>query len=101
MAFPEGLPPTTIPVHPTQLYEAAALVPLAFLLLYARRAGYADSRVLGLYLVLAGAIRFAIEFIRIDVRVLGILSVAHLAALIAVAAGLILLVAAPARKTPQ
>ena len=33
-------------------------------LLYARRAGYADRRVLGLYLVLAGAVRFAIEFIR-------------------------------------
>lgn len=31
-AFPKGLPPTTVPVHPTQLYEAAALVPLAFLL---------------------------------------------------------------------
>ena len=47
-----------------------------------------DRRVLGLYLVLAGAVRFAIEFIRIDVRVLGILSVAHLASLAAVAAGL-------------
>src|SRR5215217_6840805 len=87
VAFPEGLPPTTVPVHPTQLYEAAALVPIALVLLYARRAGYADRRVLGLYLVLAGAVRFAIEFIRIDVRVLGILSVAHLAALAAVGAG--------------
>jgi phosphatidylglycerol:prolipoprotein diacylglycerol transferase len=25
VAFPEGLPPTELPVHPTQLYEAAAL----------------------------------------------------------------------------
>ena len=33
VAFPEGLPPTTVPVHPTQLYEAAALVPLVLLLL--------------------------------------------------------------------
>ena len=97
VAFPEGLPPTTVPVHPTQLYEAAALVPMALVLLYARRTGVADRRVLGLYLVLAGAVRFAIEFIRIDVRVLGILSVAHLAALAAVAAGLLLLVTGPAR----
>ena len=67
VAFPEGLPPTTVPVHPTQLYEAAALVPIALLLLYARRTGWPDRRVLGLYLVLAGAVRFAIEFIRIDV----------------------------------
>ena len=29
VAFPRGLPPTTVPVHPTQLYEAVALVPLA------------------------------------------------------------------------
>lgn len=30
VAFPQGLPPTVVPVHPTQLYEAAALVPLAW-----------------------------------------------------------------------
>jgi phosphatidylglycerol:prolipoprotein diacylglycerol transferase len=101
VAFPEGLPPTTVPVHPTQLYEAAALVPIALLLVYARRAGYPDRRVLGLYLVLAGAVRFAIEFIRIDVRVLGILSVAHLASLAAVAAGLLLLLTGPARQTAR
>ena len=56
---------------------------------------------LGLYLVLAGAVRFAIEFIRIDVRVLGILSVAHLASLAAVAAGLLLLLTGPARQTTR
>ncbi|HEX6212692.1 MAG TPA: prolipoprotein diacylglyceryl transferase family protein, partial [Methylomirabilota bacterium] len=30
IAFPEGLPPTTVPVHPTQLYEAAFLGWLAW-----------------------------------------------------------------------
>jgi prolipoprotein diacylglyceryltransferase len=50
--------------------------------------------VLGTYLVLAGALRFAIEFIRINERVIGMLSVAHLASLVAVAAGLMLLVSA-------
>ena len=30
VAFPEGLPPTTVRVHPTQLYEAAALAALAW-----------------------------------------------------------------------
>jgi phosphatidylglycerol:prolipoprotein diacylglycerol transferase len=98
VAFPEGLPPTTVPVHPTQLNEAAALVPVALVLWYLRRSGYADRRVLGWYLVLAGAVRFAIEFIRIDVRVVGILSVAHLAALAAALAGLVLLAAAPATR---
>jgi len=87
VAFPEGLPPTTVPVHPTQLYEAAALIPLALLLLRWRKQGRADRVVLGAYLVLAGALRFTIEFIRVNERVLGIFSVAHLASLAAVIAG--------------
>jgi phosphatidylglycerol:prolipoprotein diacylglycerol transferase len=92
VAFPRGLPPTTVPLHPTQLYEAAALVPLAWLLFRWRRQGQPDTVVLGAYLALAGAIRFLIEFIRVDVRVVGVLSVAHLASLAAVAVGVGLLV---------
>ena len=92
VAFPEGVPPTSVPVHPAQLYEAAALVPLAWLLFRWRTQGRPDTFVLGAYLVLAGAIRFAIEFIRVDVRVVGPLSVAHLASLGAIAVGVMLLV---------
>jgi phosphatidylglycerol---prolipoprotein diacylglyceryl transferase len=92
VAFPEGLPPTAIPVHPTQLYEAAALVPIAGVLLRWRRRGRSDRSVLGLYLLLAGALRFVIEFIRVNERVVGVLSVAHLASLAAMAAGAFLLV---------
>jgi phosphatidylglycerol:prolipoprotein diacylglycerol transferase len=94
VAFPEGLPPTTTPVHPTQLYEAAALIPIAFMLLRLRRNGSSDRAVLGTYLVLAGALRFAIEFIRINERVIGMLSVAHLASLAAVTLGAVLLLSA-------
>jgi prolipoprotein diacylglyceryltransferase len=79
-------------VHPTQLYEAAALVPLAYLLVRWRRNGRPDTFVLGGYLLLAGAIRFAIEFLRVDVRVVGVFSVAHLASLGAMAIGIALLV---------
>jgi phosphatidylglycerol:prolipoprotein diacylglycerol transferase len=78
-------------VHPTQLYEAAALVPVALLLLRWRSQGKPDRVVLGAYLVLAGAIRFAIEFIRVNQRVAGPLTVAHLASLTAVVAGVVLL----------
>ena len=95
VAFPHGLPPTTVPVHPTQLYEAAALVPLAWLLVRWRRHGRPDLFVLGAYLVLAGTIRFLIEFIRVDVRVLGPLSVAHIASLAAIVVGLALVARAP------
>jgi phosphatidylglycerol---prolipoprotein diacylglyceryl transferase len=91
VAFPEGLPPTTVPVHPTQLYEAAALVPLAWLLFRWRRAGRPNRIVLGAYLLLAGGIRFAIEFIRVHERVLGPFSVAHLASLLAMFIGIALL----------
>jgi phosphatidylglycerol:prolipoprotein diacylglycerol transferase len=90
VAFPQGLPPTSVPVHPTQLYEAAALVPLAWLLFRWRRQGRPDTFVLGAYLVLAGTIRFLIEFVRVNVRVVGIFTIAHLASLIVVVVGLLL-----------
>jgi len=90
VAFPEGLPPTTVRVHPTQLYEAFALVIVAVLLIRWRRAGVPSASVLGRYLVLAGAVRFAIEFVRINERVFHGLTVAHLASLLMVAAGLVL-----------
>jgi phosphatidylglycerol---prolipoprotein diacylglyceryl transferase len=97
VAFPEGLPPTTVPVHPTQIYEALALVPLALLLFRWRQHGRPDAFVVGAYLVLAGAIRFAIEFLRVDVRVLGGLSVAHLASLAAILIGAVILATSKGR----
>jgi phosphatidylglycerol---prolipoprotein diacylglyceryl transferase len=87
VAFPEGLPPTAVPVHPTQLYEAVALIPIALLLLRWRKQGRPDRVVLGAYFVMAGTLRFAIEFIRVNERVLGIFTVAHLASLAAVIVG--------------
>ena len=92
VAFPEGLPPTDVPVHPTQLYEMAALAIVAWALVRWRRRGVADAVVLGRYLVLAGTIRFAIEFIRVNVRVLGPLTVAHLVSLALVIVGVAMLV---------
>ena len=91
VAFPEGLPPTTVPVHPTQLYEAAVLVVIAWLLMRWRRQRVSDAVVLGRYLLMAGSVRFAIEFIRVNVRVLGPLTVAHLVSLGLVIVGAIVL----------
>jgi prolipoprotein diacylglyceryltransferase len=55
--------------------------------------------VLGRYLVLAGSIRFAIEFIRVNVRLVGPLTLAHLVslALVIIGAGLVLTVAPAVR----
>ena len=97
VSFPRGLPPTTLPVHPTQLYEAAALIPIAFVLVRLRKRRASDRMVLGTYLVLAGALRFAIEFIRINERVIGVFSVAHLASFAAVVAGALLLLSSGRR----
>ena len=91
VAFPEGLPPTTVPVHPTQIYEAIVLLPIAFLLIRWRRQGRSDRVVLGTYFVLAGLLRFLIEFVRVNERVIGPLTVAHVASLVAVAGGAALL----------
>lgn len=78
VAFPRGLPPTTVPVHPTQLYEAAGLALIAWLLIGWRRSGVTDAIVFGRYLVLAGALRFLIEFIRVNAHVAGPLTLAQL-----------------------
>ena len=88
VAFPEGLPPTDVPVHPTQLYEAAFLAFLTWLLIRWRRGGVPDAVVVGRYLLLAGGFRFALEFLRINVRVLGPLTIAHLFAVGIVMVGL-------------
>jgi phosphatidylglycerol:prolipoprotein diacylglycerol transferase len=91
VAFPEGLPPTAVPVHPTQLYEAVPLFALAPLLVRLRRSEASDRTVLGVYFLAAGLLRFAIEFVRVNERVVGDLSVAHVASLaVAVAGGVLL-----------
>lgn len=91
VAFPEGLPPTEVPVHPTQLYEAGALSIIAWALLRWRRAHLSDSVVLGRYFVLAGATRFVIEFIRVNLRVLGPLTVAHVLSLALIIGGAVII----------
>lgn len=87
VAFPEGFPPTEVPVHPTQIYEAIALGVLGWLLLRWRRAQAPDREVLGRYLIAAGAVRFAIEFIRVNERVFWGLTVAHVVSLLLVLVG--------------
>ena len=89
-AFPEGLPPTLERVHPTQLYEAAILFVMTWVLVRVRRGKVADRAVFGWYLVIAGGVRFLIELVRINVPVLGPLTTAMLFSIAAVALGLVL-----------
>jgi phosphatidylglycerol:prolipoprotein diacylglycerol transferase len=100
VAFPEGLPPTTDRVHPTQLYEAAVLFAVTPLLIRWRRQGVSDMRVFARYLMIAGAVRFLIELVRVNVRVALGLTTAQLFALGAVALGFVLEVVYARRQVP-
>jgi phosphatidylglycerol:prolipoprotein diacylglycerol transferase len=80
VAFPQGLPPTMARVHPTQIYESIFLAFLAWLLIRWRRRGVSDRLVLGRYFLLAATFRFFLEFIRVNVRVLGPFTVAQISA---------------------
>jgi len=91
VAFPKGLPPTDERVHPTQIYEAIFLALFAWVLIRWRRKGLSDRTVLGRYFVGVGAFRFALEFVRVNTRVLGPLTTAHLFALAVVVLGIVLL----------
>jgi phosphatidylglycerol:prolipoprotein diacylglycerol transferase len=97
VAFPRGLPPTTVPVHPTQLYETLALSVVVWLLLAWRRRGVADRVVFGRYLVLAGAVRFLIEFVRVNLPVLGPLTLAQVISACLVIGGAVLIVTSGSR----
>jgi phosphatidylglycerol---prolipoprotein diacylglyceryl transferase len=98
VAFPRGLPPTTERVHPTQLYEAAFLLLLAWMLIRWRRRGVDDRKVLGRYFVVAGVFRFALEFLRVNTRVVGPLTVAHIFSALVAILGIAILMAPQAHS---
>lgn len=98
VAFPRGLPPTDVPVHPTQLYETAGLLLVTALLLRWRHRAVADRTIVARYLLMAGALRFGIEFVRVNPRVVDGLSLAHLISAAAVLVGLALV--ATGRRRP-
>ena len=111
--FPEGLPPTTaanmlrffgeastpgtpaltvISVHPTQLYEVLLGFAMFLILWRMRDHHHRDGWLFGMYATLAGAERFAIEFVRAKPGVLAFgLSAAQLVALAVMLTGLVLI----------
>ena len=110
VAFPEGIPPSTVAnlqafgvpvpagaspdtvlaVHPTQLYETALGFVMFLILWRLRGHRHAEGWLFGVYLVLAGVERFAIEFLRAkDDRFFGGLTLAQLIALAMVTIGVV------------
>jgi phosphatidylglycerol:prolipoprotein diacylglycerol transferase len=82
--FPAEHPMDSLPVHPTQLYEAAGnLVIFAALAAFRKRF---DGQVWWLYVLSYGALRFVVEFFRgdYDVHYFGVFTLGHV-----IAAGLV------------
>jgi phosphatidylglycerol:prolipoprotein diacylglycerol transferase len=113
MRFPQGLPPSTaqrlstdfgipipegvepfdvLAVHPTQLYEVAAMLLVFWLLWRLRAHRHGTGWLMGLYLLFGGIERFLVEILRAkDDRFLGPFTVAQLTSFGMVAAGLTVL----------
>ena len=94
ISVPPGIDPSTVlTVHPTQLYEVAAML-IAFAVLWAlRKKGRPVGWLFGVYLVFAGIERFLVEIVRAkDDRLLGSFTIAQLASVILVALGALLMV---------
>ena len=110
--FPQGMPPTTaenlrefhvaVPasaapdtifaVHPTQLYEIAAMLVVFALIWRWRTLPRGTGWLFGAYMVLAGIERFAVEFLRAkDDRLLGEFSVAQVASVVMVIVGAVVI----------
>lgn len=111
VAFPEGMPPTrvdalervfgvqvdpalverfgaVVPVHPTQLYEVALSLLIFAFLWRIRKGRHAAGWLFSVWMVLAGAERFLVEFVRVkDDRFFGALSLAQVLSLALIAFG--------------
>ena len=80
MSYPDGTVPTTEEVHPTPVYETLAMGLVAWFL-WRRRNSLPPGGLFALYLLLAGAERFLVEFIRRNEEVFAGLTLAQLIAL--------------------
>jgi phosphatidylglycerol---prolipoprotein diacylglyceryl transferase len=92
VAVPPGISPETVlAVHPTQLYETILMLGVFMLLWRLRRHRNGTGWLFGVYLMLAGAERFLVEFVRAkEDRLFGPFTVAQFTAvaIILVGAGL-------------
>jgi phosphatidylglycerol---prolipoprotein diacylglyceryl transferase len=108
MSFPNGLVPTEQRVHPTPIYELIVACAIAWILwriggkqIAAAGAGHAGriGAVFAAYLVLTGAARFLVEFIRINPRSFFGLTNAQAASVVSMIGGVALWIWLGARQT--
>jgi len=65
---PQSLGPVGVKIHPTQLYESLLVLGVLAVLLHLRSRKRFEGQLLGTYFLLAGLVRFAVEFFRGDPR---------------------------------
>ena len=92
MAFPKGIEPVYVPVHPTPLYELGGGLLIGAWLWFRGRKPRHTGSMLGEYLLLTGLARFSVELLRRNPPVLWGLSNAQLASIgsMIIGAGLLL-----------
>jgi phosphatidylglycerol:prolipoprotein diacylglycerol transferase len=99
---PESLGPLGVKVHPTQLYESLLILGVFAVLYYLRTRKRFEGQLLGTYFLLAGLVRFGVEFFRGDPRgpaLLAGMPVTQVTALgLALAGGVFLMFMASRRK---
>lgn len=104
MAYPYAVvgwdKPPGVRVHPTPLYECAAYLAIFLILVRRRRASPPVGTQFASYLVLAGLARFAVDFVRINPRVLAGLTVAQLMSLASIAVGAVMLLQSRKSRPP-
>jgi phosphatidylglycerol:prolipoprotein diacylglycerol transferase len=89
MAFPKGLIPTDVPVHPTPIYETLLSLLLFFILWHLRKKNYPTGLMVSGMLIFYGFERFVTEFWRLNPKALWGLSMAQLFSILSIAAGIV------------
>jgi len=93
MSYPRGIVPTLVRVHPTPVYEMLLTLATFFVLWRLRRVESRSWWLFGVYLALAGAARFGVEFVRTNPPVALGLTEAQWASAAVAATGIALVVA--------
>lgn len=99
MAFPKGIVPTDVPVHPTPIYEILMMSVVFAILWKLRNERWARWRRFGLYLILAGLERFIAEIWRTNPPVALGLSQAQIVSVLLFSVGMSLFLRRPERGT--
>ena len=101
MSYPNGVVPTTERVHPTPIYETILYLLIFAVLWRNRLRPHRPGSLFGQYLLLSGAARFAVEFVRRNPIVGFGLTLAHWVSLLSMTAGLAILVYRPSPQVSR